>query len=398
MTRYGLPEQVRFCTRCVISNQRPSSVPEHLNQPGAAKPTIQFDEEGVCSACRYAERKLAVDWKARDEDLRKLLAAHRSKLGNFDCVVPGSGGKDSFYAAHVLKHVYGMHPLLMTWAPTIFTDWGWRNLVRWQSISSHRLYTPNRETHRLFTRLSVENLFHPFATFMLGQKNLAPKVAIETGIPLVIYGEPEGEYGNPVAELATAQRDSRYFALDDFSHVRLGGVPVPTLQNDYGVAWCDLSRYLPAESKEIARVGVEVHYLGYYLRWTPQENYYYAVEHGGFEASPDRQPGTYSKYSSIDDKIDDFHYWTTFQKFGIGRATYDAAQEIRNGHITREEGVALVHRFDGEYPERFEREVNEYLSVDGFPPMTHARWMMLAEQFRSPHLFDEAGQLRSRVE
>ena len=75
-------------------------------------------------------------------------------------------------------------------------------------------------------------------------------------------------------------------------------------------------------------------------------------------------------------------------KFGIGRATYDAAQEIRSGEITREEGIALVRRFDGEYPERFERDVNEYLTIGNWSPMTRERWHMLAEEFRSPHLWD----------
>ena len=106
-----------------------------------------------------------------------------------------------------------------------------------------------------------------------------------------------------------------------------------------------------------------MHYLGYYLKWHPQSCYYYAVEHGGFQASPERTPGTYSKYNSIDDRIDDFHYYTTFIKFGIGRATYDAAQEIRSRDITREEGVALAKRFDGEFPERFAEEIFAYLSI-----------------------------------
>ena len=81
------------------------------------------------------------------------------------------------------------------------------------------------------------------------------------------------------------------------------------------------------------------------------------------QASPERTPGTYSKYNSIDDRIDDFHYYTTFVKFGIGRATYDAAQEIRSGDITRDEGVALVRRYDGEFPERFAEEIFRYLSI-----------------------------------
>ena len=152
--------------------------------------------------------------------------------------------------------------------------------------------------------------------------------------------------------------------------------------------------------------------MGYYLQWHPQSAYYYAVEHGGFEPSPERTPGTYSKYNSIDDKIDDIHYWTTYIKFGIGRATYDAAQEIRSGDITREEGVALVHRFDGEWPDRFEREIMDYLSVDprlgenvlrqfAEPVITKDAFMALADDFRSPHLWRRDGDawlLRHQVE
>jgi cyclase len=170
--------------------------------------------------------------------------------------------------------------------------------------------------------------------------------------------------------------------------LHLGGVPAWELKLRYGLTEADLAPYLPADLERIERRGVEVHYLGYYLKWHPQSCYYHAVEHGGFEASPERTPGTYSKYNSIDDKIDDFHYWTTYQKFGIGRATYDAAQEIRSGDIEREEGVALVQKFDGEWPARFAAEVNEYLSVQGFPAMTDARWHELARKFRSPHLWD----------
>jgi hypothetical protein len=117
---------------------------------------------------------------------------------------------------------------------------------------------------------------------------------------------------------------------------------------------------------------------------------------GGFEASPERTPGTYSKYNSIDDKIDDLHYLTTFIKFGIGRATYDAAQEIRSGDITRDEGVALVKRFDGEFPERFASEIFDYLSVPEFPQMTLGRFKGMCEQFKSPHLWD-GERLRHQV-
>lgn len=386
MPMYGLPEQVLFCTRCVISNQRPASVVEYQNVPGSRKATIAFDAEGVCDACRVAEAKASLDWTERERRLRELCAEHRSKDGSWDCVVPGSGGKDSFYAAHVLKNKYGMHPLLCTWAPHMPTDWGWRNLQRWQAVGDHIMVTPNRRTHALITRLAVEELFHPFQPFIVGQKSLAAKIALQYDVPLVFYGESESEYGNPKADIESPQRAKTYHAYVDELH--LGGVPAWELKQRYGLTESDLAPYLPADLDRIVRRGVEVHYLGFYLKWHPQSAYYYSSEHGGFEAAPERTPGTYSKYNSIDDKIDDFHYWTTYQKFGIGRATYDAAQEIRSGDIDRAEGVALVRKFDGEWPGRFAGEINAYLSVPGFAPMTVDRWVELAHKFRSPHLWD----------
>lgn len=398
--KYGLPEDVRFCVRCVMSNQRPNSCVEFSHTADSIKPTIHFDEDGVCDACRVAEAKEKTDWKAREEELQALLAQHRSKSGAHDCIVPGSGGKDSFLAAHTLKYKYGMHPLTVTWAPHIYTPVGRRNFDRWLEAGfDNILVTPNPRTHRLLTRLAVENLFHPFQPFIIGQKAMAPKLALLHRIPLVFYGESEAEYGNPKADIDASSRGDVFYRHSK-SETHLGGVHIDNLRMGYGLGDGDLAPYLPVDLSDIgsgANVRVDVRYLGYYLKWHPQGAFYYAREHGGFEVSEERTPGTWSKYNSLDDCVDDFHYWTTYQKFGIGRATYDAAQEIRSGEITRDEGVALVKRFDGEYPERFEREVNEYLSVDGFAPMTRERWMMLAEKFRSPHLFTPEGKLRHKV-
>ena len=394
LAKYGLPSEVQFCKRCVVSNQRPASTVEYSHVQDSKKETIHFDEEGVCDACRVAEAKASTNWDSRNEDLRELCDRHRNRTGGYDCIVPGSGGKDSFYASHRLRHEFGMHPLTITWAPHIYTEFGLRNFQRWVESSDNYTLTPSRRVHRLLTRLAVENLFHPFQPFIIGQKALAPKLAALYNIPLVFYGEQESEYGDPLDRSATALRPSEYHTAT--KEMYLGGTHIDELRDFYGLTNADLDPYMPARPEDLERVGVEVHYLGYYLKWHPQSAYYYAVEHGGFEAAPERTPGTYSKYNSIDDKIDDLHYWTTFQKFGIGRATYDAAQEIRSGDITREEGVALVRRFDGEYPSRFEDEVLRYLSVPGFVPATRGWLYDLANRFRSPHLWDGA-RLRHQV-
>ena len=398
--KYGLPAEVRFCKKCVMSNQRPKSTSEFTHKADSRKETIRIDDEGVCDACRVAEQKdSTIDWDAREAELRDLCDRFRRDDGAYDCVVPGSGGKDSFYAAHKLKYEYDMHPLTVTWAPHIHTDWGWKNFEAWIHAGfDNLLMTPNGRVHRLLTRLATERLFHPFQPFIFGQKSLAPKMSALYGIPLVFYGENEAEYGNPQTDTQNALRDWKYFTAHDRSEVYLGGTSIDELEGDFGVHPSELQPYLPANPDELERVNTEVHYLGYYLKWHPQGAYYYSQEHGGFQAAPERTPGTYSKYNGIDDKIDDFHYYTTFTKFGIGRATYDASQEIRNGEIDREEGVALVRRFDGEFPERFAEEIFKYLSIGekefsaasaafDHPGMDREYFAELEDRFRSPHLW-----------
>jgi N-acetyl sugar amidotransferase len=396
-TLFGLPSTVVFCRRCVMSNQRPSSYPEFRHTRDRITPTLLFDQQGVCDACRFAELKEQIDWEARERELRTLLDRYRREDGRYDCIVPGSGGKDSGYAAHVLKYKYGMHPLTVTWPPILYTDVGLRNVRSWIEIGGfdNITFKPNGRVHRLLTKLAVENLLHPFQTFILGQKNLAPKVAQHYDVPLVFYGENEAEYGNPVKENESAKRDTAYFAnAASGERLYFGGVPLDELPR-HGIQPGEMDPYMPGDPAALERAGVEVHYTGYYLKWVPQECYYYAAEHVGFEANEDRTEGTYSKYNSIDDKTDPYHYWTTLVKFGIGRATYDASQEIRNEHITREEGVALVHRYDQEFPRKYFPDFLRYLDME------EAEFFEIADSFRSPHLWrktNEGWQLRHRVE
>ncbi|MCM1111997.1 MAG: N-acetyl sugar amidotransferase [Muribaculum sp.] len=398
--RYGLPQEVRFCKKCVISNQRPNSCVETKNSAAQKKETIHFGEDGVCDACKAVEKKNdAIDWKEREAELFELCDKYRKNDGSYDCIVPGSGGKDSFYTSYLLRYKYHMHPLTVTWAPHIYTPWGYHNFQAWiASGFDNYLITPNSLTHRLLTRLATEVLLHPFQPFIIGQKNVAPKLAVKFGIPLIFYGENQAEYGNPIKENDGALMDAKFFSAEDKEKTMLGGVSYRDLIKDFKIDPVDLEIYMPTAVDDIKAEGIQMHYLGYYEKWHPQEVYYYCMEHGDFKPSPERTAGTYSKYSSIDDKVDDLHYYTTFIKFGIGRATYDAAQEIRHGELTREEGMALVKKYDGEWPERFEKELMEYLSIDPehFPdasqmfeqPMMDKEYFMhLCDRFRSPHIW-----------
>ena len=151
---FGLPSQVEFCKKCVISNQRPSSVVEFEKNINQNQNTINFTN-GICDACFYNEEKQkSIDWNDREQSLINLLDNHRKKNGDYDVIVPGSGGKDSAYTAHILKYKYDMNPLTVTWAPHLYTEIGWKNFQNWmfEGGLDNILFTPNGKIHSYLTK------------------------------------------------------------------------------------------------------------------------------------------------------------------------------------------------------------------------------------------------------
>ena len=382
---YGLPEKIKFCIKCSISNQRPNSAVEMKNK-NKDKKTIAFNEEGVCSACSFNSDKKSIDWKEREKKLFELLEPYRSEDGSYDVLVPSSGGKDSAFAAHVLKYKYKMNPLAITWAPNMFTRAGWNNfnsLTRVGGVDSF-LYTPNGKLHRYLTKLAFKNLGHPFQPFVHGQKVVGPKMAQKFGIKLIMYGENQAEYGNPLEGNKDPFMKPDFFTIDNPLDMILGGEKVEEIINNTEFTLNDFAPYIPPTPEEIQESDVKVTFLGYFEKWDPQECYYYSVDNTGFMPSYERSIGTYSRYTEIDDKIVPFHFYMTYIKFGIGRATYDSAQEVRNGKITRNEALHLVSKFDGEFPEKYLKEFCEYIGI------TEEEFYEIVDGFRSPHLWGKS--------
>lgn len=360
--RYNLPRKVEFCTRCTMSNQRPR---------------ITF-RDGVCGGCRYALKKREIDWAARENELEKLLDRHRDGDGDFDVVVPCSGGKDGGYTAHQLKNRYGMRVLAVTWAPLRYTEIGRHNLDAFISSTpvDHVLGTPNPLVTANLTRESLIELGDPFQPFIYGQTHFPVKIAKLYGASLIMYGENgEVEYGGDESSADSPQK----LATNKKKHY-FSGLDVSDWKSR-GFSQSDLNFFLDSPDAE----GIDQRFFGYYKLWDPQENYYYANEHLGFTANEIRSEGTYSRYASLDDKFDGFHYFLGYIKFGIGRATSDSAHEIRDGKITREDGIELVRSYDGEFPERHFHEFLDYikLSEDDF-------WSAV-NRWRSPHLWEKRG-------
>ena len=381
---YGLPEKVQFCKICVISNQRPNSVVEFKNKKNI-KTGISFDKNGVCSACNFTDKKNEnIDWEKREKNLKKILSKYRKKNG-YDCLVPGSGGKDSGYVSHLLKYKYGMNPLTVTWAPHIYTEIGWRNFEQWIHTGGldNILFTPNGKLHRTLTKISFLNLLHPFQPLIVGQRAIAPRIATKFNIPLIIYGENAAEYGHTINENNNPLMSPKFFSTKNVNDTYLGGLKINKIMREFNFKINDLEPYLPSDRKEINKKKIKVFYMSYFMKWDPQENFYYASEHTGFKSNSERTEGTYSKYSSIDDKIDNFHWYTTLIKFGIGRATYESAQEIRNDKITREEGVNLVKQYDQEFPKKYFQEFLKYIDID------EKTFFKTIDKFRSPHIWQK---------
>ncbi len=381
---YGLPSEVMFCKKTLMSNQKPNSAVEFTHNKNSKKDTLKFDKKGISESWYYSRLKKKINYNLREKKLLKLLEKHRGKHGQYDCIVPGSGGKDSGYAAHVLKFKYGMNPLLVTWPPILYTTYGYKNFKNWINLGKFKNISAKRDekTMKILTKLSILNLLHPFQTFILGKKIFAVKMAIKYKIPLVFYGEHEAEHGSlPIADNYESLRKKSFFTFKNLNKLHLGGVPIKKLETDYLLKKKDLEIFLPPSENLLENFPLEVHYLGFYLKWIPQETFYYAVENCGFRPRPFRTQGTYSKYNSIDDKIDDLHYYTTFIKFGVGRTTYDVSQELRNDHLTIEEGKKLIKKYDGEFPDRYFNEIMKYLNIN--PNYFHK----LCNKFRSPHLW-----------
>lgn len=373
---YGLPKEVDFCKRCTISNQRPR---------------ITFDAEGVCSACRFQEYKRhKIDWQQRDQELLRLCERHRKSDGSHDVIVPCSGGKDGGFVAHQLKYCYGMNPLCVTWAPLRYTNIGRKNLDAFiNSGFDHILGTPNPRVAQNLTKLSFSHLGDPFQPFIYGQTNFPLQIAVNHGISLIMYGENgEVEYGGNMKNAFSPTRK----IIDHKKHY-FSGMP-PEYWAEHGVCLSDLKPFMAPDSSSVKANQTEIHFFGYYKFWDPQENYYYCRENTGFEPNAQRSEGTYSKYASLDDRFDGFHYYLGFIKFGIGRTTSDTAHEIRDDKIYRTEGIALVKRFDGEFPIKYLDEFLEYCQI------SLQEFNTVIDSWRSPHIWRrtaDSWELRSPI-
>ena len=339
--------RVTYCSNCLTPSSRPR---------------IEFDDNGICNACRHAEKKFdEIDWKLRSEEFLEILEAHRSKNGSWDCVVPWSGGKDSSAIAYKLKYEFGMNPLLVTYSPLLPTEVGIhnRNALIDSGFDAY-LYTPNKKVERHLSRRFFIERGNPKVSWDAGINALPVRVAMTHNIKLVFYAEHgETEYGGKVLNKNSSK-------IRDFTEVlehQIGDDP--RNWEDAQVPVTGLQSYLYPDKSSLEEAGLTAYYFAYFNKWSMFENFNYIKEKINFRSAPNgRTSGTFTDFDSLDDKIDLLYYYMQYIKFGFGRCVRDASRFIQNNQLSRKKGLHYCHQFDHEYPALYLDEVLDYLCLN----------------------------------
>ena len=338
---------MNYCTRCVY--------------PSVAATPLTFDEKGVCSGCRVAMQRDAIDWDERFRMLKELVAEYRSS-SNYDIVIPVSGGKDSYYQTHVAVHELGLKPLLVTYHGNNYLPEGEYNLGRMRELfdCDHIIVRPSVDTlikmNRIGFRLQGDMNWHNHCGIFT-----APiQVAVRYKVPLMLWGEHGfmdlgGMYShNDFVEFTAKFRlehAQRGYDWQDFTDPGLERLGRPELKE--GLAAHDLLWAQYPSDAEIDAVGVRGIYLSNFVHWDANRHAKLVMERYGWRPAQQPFERTYRTFSNLDDMHENgIHDYLKFVKVGYGRGTDHSCKDIRAGLLTREQGVEMVRRYDHVKPRR----------------------------------------------
>lgn len=324
-----------YCTRCLYPKNHP------LN--------IVFDEQGVCSGCRVHEEKDRLDWASRGDILRGVLNAYKNTSGrNYDCIIPVSGARDSYFIVHTVKNVYGMNPLLVTYNKQYNTDVGVRNLAHLRMLFNCDIMTltVNPETVKKITRATMRKLGSIYWHCLAGQTVYPVQVAVKFKIPLIIWGAHQGiDQVGMFSHLDEVEMTRKYRKEHD-----LMGLEAEDLIADFdGISEADIIQYKYPDDIEIERIGVRGIYLNNYIRWDTKAQHEQMINLYNYETAS--QNRTFDTYNDVDCfNYSDVHDYIKFLKHGYGKAFDHATREIRLRRMTRTQGVKFVRTNTPKHP------------------------------------------------
>lgn len=363
---------MRYCARCVY--------------PENARPTITFDEEGVCSGCRAFEAKESIDWNERKKMFEEIIDFYKSKSREnhspYDCIIPVSGGKDSHFQVYMIKEVYGLNPLLVTYNHIFNTAIGIKNLTNLVERFNCDLLrlTVNPASVKKIARYMLRKVGDMTWHYHAGIMTFPFQIAVKYRIPLIIWGEHGYTEVTGMFRLEDIPEFTKWVRKEH----EMRGLDVEEILGDEssGLTLQDLAPYQFPSDEEIEEVGVRGIYLGNYFRWDAKEQAEFLVKEYGFKTMLRKRDRTPSLYHKIDDHANEVHDYLKYLKFGYGRATDIASLEIRNGRMTREEGIELVKKYDHVRP----RSLDIYLK---FLDLTEEEFERAIEHLRDRRIWEK---------
>jgi N-acetyl sugar amidotransferase len=311
------------------------------------KPDLHLDAGGVCSACRAYERRHEVDWEARRQELMHSLERYRcADGGNWDCIVPVSGGKDSTYQViRVLQA--GLNPLCVTATTCDLSPIGRKNIENLKHLGVDYVeMTPNPLVRAKLNRIGLLQVGDISWPEHVGIFTIPVRAAVQYHVPLIIWGEnSQNEYGGPAAAQESNTLTRRW--LEEFGG--LLGLRVSDLPGMEDIEQRQLLPYSYPSDAELQRVGVTGLFLGYYMPWDGLSNTLVSTAYG-FSSYEKAVEGSMVNYENLDNHQTGIHDYFKFLKFGFGRATDLACMHVRRGRLTRQDALEIVRTRDGQFP------------------------------------------------
>lgn len=337
---------MQYCQKCIMPSTRPE----------------QVFEEGICDACRSAERKHKyLNWDERAIEFEKILSKYRGDGKSYDCIIPVSGGKDSCYQAVTMRDKYKMNPLCVNHFPCDMTPVGHKNLEFLRDLGFDLIQVAgNRKAYREMVRVGFSELGDCCWPEHIGVFTAPVRVAVQYKIPLIIWGEnSQFEYGGPAAK-----RDNNFLDRNWLEQFLMMGYRVSDVVN-HGIAFNDIKTFHYPTDEEVRSVGVTGLFLGYFEKWDSKRNADLMIELGWHRNPGGPVEGAYNDIENLDCKwIGGMHDYMKFIKFGYGRATDQLCIEIRAGRMSREEAVQKLRQTDeGQVPWKYAPDLMNYLGI-----------------------------------
>lgn len=316
----------------------------------SSRPRISFDTRGWCNACQWMEEKKILNWDMRQRELVQLLNKYRSNVGNFDCIVPVSGGKDGSYVAHTLKNKYKMNPLAVTVRPALELEIGNKNLNNFiHSGFTHLHISTNQKVLDKLNKYGFIEKGFPYYGWLIAIMTAVIKLAINFKIPLLFYGEDgEIEYGG-----STENKNKALYDIEYMKRVYLEGGHDKVFQrilDDGDISEADLSLFQFPNDEVVEKTDLSFTHWSYFESWDSYRNYIVAKENCGLIEKEEGSLDTFTNFAQNDQALYTLHTYLMYLKFGFGRATQDAGIEIRRGSMTRDQAMNLVKMYDNAYP------------------------------------------------